>query len=140
MAVRRFSTQNFLVRWLAALVLVFATFNPQGYSYLHWAIIEPVEGYLPLKVLFGIFLAILYMIFLRATWRSIGPLGVMLALAFFGAIVWTLFYYEVLAVGQTTVLAYVALVLLASIMTVGLSWSHIRRRLSGQVDTDVVDE
>ena len=36
-------------------------------------------------------------------------------------------------------LAAPVLVLLATIMAVGLSWSHIRRRLSGQVDTDMVD-
>jgi hypothetical protein len=139
MAVRRFSTTSFLLRWLAALVLVFATFNPEGYSYLHW-VTGPAEGYLPLKVVSGILLAILYIIFLRATWRSIGPIGLLLALGFFGAIVWTLFYYDVLALEQTTVMAYVVLVLLASIMAVGLSWSHIRRRLSGQVDTDTVDQ
>ena len=103
-------------------------------------VIGPVGDYLPLKILFGILLAILYIIFLRATWRSIGPIGLMLALGLFGAIVWTLFYYQVLALDQPTVMAYVVLVMLASIMAVGLSWSHIRRRLSGQVDTDTVDE
>ena len=139
MAVRKFSTASFLKRWFAALMLVLATFNPTGYSYVHWAN-GPAGDYLPFKVILGILLAIFYIVFLRATWRSIGPIGVGLAVAFFGAIVWMLFYYEVIALGQTTVLTYVALVLLASIMAVGLSWSHIRRRLSGQIDTDVVDE
>jgi hypothetical protein len=139
MAASRFSTTNFLLRWFAALVLVFATFNTTDYSYLHW-VNGPVGDYLPLKILFGILLAILYIIFLRATWRSIGPVGLVLALAFFGAIVWTLFYYQLLALEQPTVLTYVVLVLLATIMAVGLSWSHIRRRLSGQFDTDTVDE
>ncbi len=31
-------------------------------------------------------------------------------------------------------------VLFATVMAVGLSWSHIRRRVSGQVDADDVDE
>ena len=140
MAAYRFSATNFLLRWLAALVLVFATFNPTDYAYLKWVAIGPVGDYLPLKILFGILLAIVYIIFLRATWRSIGPIGLMLALGLFGAIVWTLFYYQVLALDQPTVMAYVVLVMLASIMAVGLSWSHIRRRLSGQGDTDTVDE
>lgn len=139
MAARKFSTGSFLQRWFAALVLVLATFNPSGYSYVHW-VNGPAGESLPFKVVLGILLAILYIVFLRATWRSIGPIGVGLAVAFFGAIVWALFYYEVIALGQTTVLTYIALVLLASIMAVGLSWSHIRRRLSGQIDTDDVDE
>jgi hypothetical protein len=139
MARQKFTATNFLLRWLAALALVLATFNPTGYSYVHW-VSEPVGDYLPLKVLLGLLLAILYTIFLRATWRSIGGAGVALALAFFGAMVWSLFYYEVLTLGQTTVMTYVALVLLASVMAVGLSWSHIRRRLSGQMDMDDVAE
>ena len=36
-------------------------------------------------------------------------------------------------------LAALVLVLLATILAVGLSWSHIRRRLSGQVDMDMED-
>jgi hypothetical protein len=139
MARPKFTPVSFLLRWVAALVLVFATFNPEGYSYFHW-VTSPAEGQLPLQVLAGIALLIFYIIYLRATWRSIGPLGAALALAFFGAFVWVLVYLEVLAWDQTTVMAYVALILIATVMAVGLSWSHIRRRLSGQADIDDVDE
>jgi hypothetical protein len=139
MAVRPFTAASFLQRWAAALALVLTTFNPSGYSYLHW-VRDTGDEHLPVKVLAGIALLILFIIFLRATWRSIGPIGVGLAGAFFGAIVWILFYYDLLAVGQTTVLTYVGLVVVATIMAVGLSWSHIRRRLSGQLDIDDVDE
>jgi hypothetical protein len=139
MARQKFTPVSFLLRWVAALVLVFATFNPEGYSYVHW-MTTPSEGQLPLKVLAGIALLIFYIIYLRATWRSIGPLGVALALAFFGAFVWVLVSLDILAWNQTTIMAYVALVLIATVMAVGLSWSHIRRRLSGQADIDDVDE
>jgi len=88
----------------------------------------------------GIVLLILYIVFLRATWRSIGGIGVGLAVAFFAAILWMLFYYNLLAAGQTTLLTYVGLVVVATIMALGLSWSHIRRQISGQFDTDDVDE
>jgi len=60
--------------------------------------------------------------------------------AFFAAILWMLFYYNLLAAGQTTLLTYVGLVVVATIMALGLSWSHIRRQISGQFDTDDVDE
>jgi hypothetical protein len=30
--------------------------------------------------------------------------------------------------------------MLAAIMATGMSWSHIRRRMSGQLDVDDVDE
>ena len=139
MARPKFTSTSFLLRWVAALVLVFATFNPLGYSYFHW-LTTPAEGPLPLKILAGIALLVLYIIYLRATWRSIGPFGVALALAFFGSLVWVLVSLNILAWNQTTAMAYVALVLIATVMAVGLSWSHIRRRLSGQADIDDVDE
>ena len=139
MAAQRFSLVSFLWRWVAALALVLATFNPTGISFFHW-IADPAQGDLPIKVFAGVGLLILYVIFLRATWRSIGPVGVTLALAFFGAFIWMLFYYGYLDPGQTNLLTYVALVLIATVLAIGLSWSHVRRRLSGQYDMDDVDE
>jgi hypothetical protein len=139
MAVRRFTATSFLLRWVAALALVLATFNPTGYSYLHWAR-DTASGASPVKVVAGIALLILYIVFLRATWRSIGAIGVAIAAAFFAAIIWMLFYYDLLVVEQTTLLTYVGLAVVATIMAVGLSWSHIRRQLAGQLDTDDVDE
>ena len=35
-------------------------------------------------------------------------------------------------------MTYIGLIVLATILTIGVSWSHIRRRISGQMDTDVV--
>lgn len=139
MARHNFTTTSFLLRWVGALVLVLGTFNPTGYSYFHW-VTGPTDDNLPLKVLAGVAFVILYVIYLRATWRSIGPLGVVLALAFFGAVIWALDYYDLLALEQKTVITYVALVLIATVMAIGMSWSHVRRRLSGQADMDDVDE
>ncbi len=38
MARPSFSLISFLLRWLVALVLVFATFNPTDYSYYRWVV------------------------------------------------------------------------------------------------------
>ena len=92
MARSTFSWPNFLIRWAAALVLVFATFNPTAYSYYAW-VTDPQSGQIPLKVLAGVVIAIAFVVFLRATWRSIGPIGLTLAVAFFGALVWVLIDY-----------------------------------------------
>jgi hypothetical protein len=48
--------------------------------------------------------------------------------------------YNVLSVENTTVLTYVVLTMLSAIMATGMSWSHIRRRMSGQLDVDDVDD
>ena len=36
MAAGRFNAVGFLLRWLGAIVLVFAAYNPTGWSYYHW--------------------------------------------------------------------------------------------------------
>ena len=139
MAQARFNAASFLLRWLVALVLVFATFNPTNLSYFNW--VAGQDGCnLPLKALAGVALAILYIIYLRATWRSIGPVGMLLAVAFFGAIVWVLIDFGLLSPDRPKIMTYILLVILATILAVGISWSHIRRRVTGQADIDDVDE
>ena len=60
--------------------------------------------------------------------------------AFFAALIWVLIDYNILSIENTKVLTYVVLVMVSAIMATGMSWSHIRRRMSGQLDVDDVDE
>lgn len=139
MAYERFDFKDFLIRWGIALVLVFATFNPTQWSYFRW-VMDVESGNWPLKLLAGVVLLILYVIFLRATWRSIGPIGLALAAAFFGALVWVFVDFGLLNVYEPTIMTYVLLFVLATILAIGLSWSHVRRRIAGQADVDDVDD
>lgn len=136
---KSFTWQRFLVRWAIALVVVFATFNPFGYSYYHW--VTAVDGgSLPLMALTGVSLLIVYVIFMRATVRSLGPIGIGLAVAFFVAVVWVFVDFGLLSLDQSRVFTTIVLMLAATVLAVGVSWSHIRRRISGQSDIDDVDE
>lgn len=139
MAVKQFSFLNFLIRFILAVVLVFATYNPSGYSWYHWFMQAP-DKIDPLLAFAAVVLLIGWVIYLRATIRSLGEIGTLLAMAFFGALIWVLIEYDILSLENTTVLAYVVLVMLAAIMATGMSWSHVRRRMSGQLDVDEVDE
>ncbi len=139
MARPAFSVANFLTRWAVALILVFATFNPGEYSYYGW-VTGPDTGNLPLQAFAGVVLLICYVIFMRATWRSIGLIGLALAAAFFGTIVWVMIDLGLLDTNRPTIMTYVILVILATILAIGISWSHIRRRMTGQADIDDVDQ
>lgn len=139
MARSKFDGGSFLLRWLVALVLVFGTFNPTPYSYYHW-VLDAQNGRMPLKVLAGVAMLILYVIFLRATLRSIGVVGLGLATALMGALIWVLIDFDLLSLAHANVLTYIILFVLATILAIGVSWSHIRRRITGQADIDDVDE
>jgi hypothetical protein len=135
----KFTPSSFGLRFLFSVILIFATYNPEGYSYYHW-----VAGVFPSisieQAFVGVALVIGWVVYLRATLRSLGLIGVILACAFFGLMLAMLFKWEWISFEATKMVAYVVEILLAVILAVGMSWSHIRRRLSGQMDMDDVDE
>jgi Family of unknown function (DUF6524) len=88
-----FNAISLLLRWLVALFGVFATYNPSGYSYYHW--LQHDGGYVSLRVLAGVALAIFYVVYLRATLRSLGPIGIGLTFALFGSVAWLLTQWHV---------------------------------------------
>ncbi len=133
-----FTPLGFLLRLLAAIVLVLCTFNPTGYSYIHWvAVVFPHVT--PIQAIVGIVLLIGWIVYLTATMRSIGFIGVVIALAFFAAVVWLIASWGWLDPHNSNAMTWAVLVICAMILAVGISWSHIRRRLSGQADVDEVE-
>ncbi|MCE2901550.1 MAG: DUF6524 family protein [Gemmatimonas sp.] len=128
-------------RALAALVLVFATYNPERVSYFHWAVAplrtgEATSGPTSLKVLTGLALLGGWAVFLNATRRSIGLGGALLVLALSGGMVWLLIDFGVVSARSGRGITYVVLVCTALLLAVGMNWSHLSRKLSGQVDMD----
>ena len=141
MASNNISLGGVALRILLAGVLVFATFNPEGYSFYHWAIAPLIRGeasFDPLKFLAGVVLLAGWVVFLQATRRSIGPLGALLVAAITGGVIWLLIEQRLLTATSGRGIAHVVLIALSLILGVGMSWSHFSRRISGQSDTDVV--
>lgn len=132
-----FSFSGFLIRFFGALVLVLTTYNPSGYSYYGW-VINRGDASLPLLVLVGVILMIGWVIFLRATLRSLGPIGMILAAALFACLIWLAVDFNLVSL-TGEVFIYLILIVCAAILGIGMSWSHVRRRLSGQSDMDDVD-
>lgn len=137
------SWKGILGRFAAALVLVYGTFNPEGYSFFHWAVNPLVRGQmdmvrqqLPVKLLVGLVLVAAWVFFVQATRRSIGWLGAMLMLGILGALVWALIDWHVLNPTSSRAVAHVVLGAVALVLTIGMSWSHLTRKVTGQVVTD----
>ena len=140
MAIHKFSWANFSVRFLFAGLLVIGTYNPSGYSYTDWVLADFPASINAISAFTGIVLIIGWVIYLRATWNSLGPIGLLLALVFFGTIVWLMVDLGLLAADDAGVMNWVILIVISAILAVGMSWSHIRRRMTGQIDMDEVDE
>ena len=131
-----------LVRLLASLVLVFLTWNAEGWSYYHWTIEPFLSGagnFSAIKFLAGTLLIAAWVVFLQATRRSIGLMGALLVAAIAGGVIWLLISSGIVTATSGKGIARVVLIAISLILTVGMSWSHMSRRITGQADTDVVD-
>lgn len=138
MATERVGWLGMLLRVLAALLLVLVTYNPAGHSYYHWAVTNPA-GFSAAEALVGALLLAGWVFYLKAALSSLGLVGVVLLLLILGALVWLLIEQKILDPSQPGVASWIALVLLALVLGIGMSWSLVRRRLTGQVDVDEID-
>lgn len=120
-----------LLRWLGALVLLTATYNPTPWNYVNWSMANG-NTQLPLTLFLGLLLLVGYLVYVMATLRSIGGLGVLLIAAVFGAGLWVLYSWGFLNLQNHVLNTWLALLALSLILGLGLSWGILRQRLSGQ--------
>ena len=138
---RKFTWINYLIRLVAALALVFATYNPSEWSFFHWvhpAALDSAKAHV-FMALAGIVLLIGWVIFLRATMHSLGVIGMILAVAFFGILIWVVLTYLPNLKNNLEIMTWLVLVGMAGVLSAGISWSHVRRRMTGQIDVDETD-
>jgi hypothetical protein len=134
---REFGAASFFWRFVATLVLVVATYNPTRFSYYRWVRSGMADDrFGPEHFVVGVVLIIGWTILGVATQRSLGSVGLLLAAALIGGLVWWLTDLGWIAVGSVSALTWISLFCLAVLLTVGLSWSHVWRRLTGQYEVD----
>jgi hypothetical protein len=129
---------GFLLRWAFAFLLLAATYNPTDWNIVRWGMANYATQ-VPLTILAGLILLVGYIIYLRATLRSIGTFGMLLILAVAGTLIWVLVDFGWIDLTNPTFNTWLGLVVLSLVLAIGLSWSIVRRKLSGQADVDDID-
>lgn len=130
---------GYFLRWIFAFLLLALTFNPTDYNYVRWSMANYASE-TPITVLMGLLLVIGYIIYLRATLRSIGGFGMFLILAVVAALMWVLYDWGILTLENRALNTWLGVLALSLVLGIGLSWSLVRRQLTGQADMDDVDE
>ena len=130
---------GFLIRWICAFVLLALTFNPTDWNFVRWAEANYATR-TPLVLLFGLVLGLAYIIYLRATLRSIGIFGMIFVVAMIAALIWVLIDWGVMGLDNQSLNIWLGIFALSVVLGVGLSWSIIRRKMTGQVDVDDIEE
>ena len=122
-----------LVRILFAVILVIATWNPAGVSYVQWALID-TSTFDATKALVGVLLLAGWILAVRATWVSLGLMGVVLAAVIIGVFVWWLISIGIVATDERGFL-WIVLVAIGVVLGIGMGWSLVRAKATGQVET-----
>lgn len=134
-----FNALSFVGRWLFALALVCFTYNPTDFSFIAWVFSEE-STFGPVMALAGVALLIGWIVFLTATFQSLGWLGIMLGAALFACLIWLFVDIGWFSLDSSSKMAWVVLLLLSLLLGLGMSWSHIWRRLTGQFDVDEIED
>lgn len=135
MRVPGISWSGLLLRLAFAVALVLLTYNPSGYSFYHW-LTAPPPGVTAVKALLGVLLLIGWVVCLRTAFVALGWLGATLGVALLAALVWVLVDLKLVDISQPSVLTWVALIILGAVLGLGLSWSLVRARTTGQIEVD----
>ncbi|MEM1175119.1 MAG: DUF6524 family protein [Pseudomonadota bacterium] len=135
------SGSGFLIRLIAALLLVFLTFNPSGQSAYHWiSAAVAASSFGPVHLILVAVLLIGWSVYWIATWRALGTLGVALAAVLLAGIIWLLIDIGLLEAASMDAVIWIGLVSLSVILAIGVYWSHIWRRITGQINVEDVDD
>lgn len=127
-----------LLRWIGAFALLTATFNPTDWNYVRW-VQANFSDQMALAVFLGLILGVGYMVYVVATLRSIGAFGIILVGAIFGAGLWVLHDWGLLTLANRSLNLWLAILALSLILGIGLSWSILRQKLSGQASVDEIE-
>lgn len=126
------------LRFVFAFALVAFTWNPTRFNFIDWALAQ-WSAMAPLVAFAGLGLLMGWIFFLRTTASSLGVLGIVLCMAVAGVLFWILFRYNLVSTDSTTLITWIALLMFSAVLTVGMSWAHLRARWSGQATVDDVD-
>jgi hypothetical protein len=131
----RISWSGVFMRLVVALAVVLLTYNPSGHSFYHW-VMEDFANITAVKAFVGALLLVGWVICIRTAFVSLGALGLLLSVLVLGTLVWMLRDYGILNPDNPSLLSWVTLIVIGIILGVGLSWSLLRARMTGQVEVD----
>jgi hypothetical protein len=135
MATPGISWSGVALRVVLALALVLVTFNPGGWSFYHW-LSAPPAGITAVKAFAGLLLLIGWLVCLRTAYIALGLVGAVLLAALLGTAVWMLIDYHIIDVAGRSAMVWIGLVIAGLVLGIGVSWSLIRARVTGQVEVD----
>ena len=133
MASGSISFVGIVIRIVISIALVLVTYNPSGHSFVHWVFTD-LSSFDPLKAFLGVLILVAWVVFVRTARTSLGTLGILLSALLLGTLVWLLFDLHLLSNSGSSTMVWIVLVATGIVLGIGVSWSLIRQRATGQVE------
>jgi len=131
----RFGLDSFFLRFIVAAVVVFATYNAEGFSYFHWILNN--LGSLNLYMAAGaVILVLSWIMLIRASIISLSLIGFSLITVAFALLAWYIIHQLGLNASSKGAIIYIIELAIALVLSVGVPWSNIKRKFSRQPKTD----
>lgn len=128
------SILGYSVRLLIAMFVIFGGFNPSGYSYYHW--LQQEGGDWAVKLFVGLTLIVILYLQVNAMWRSMRLVGTTMLTIVVLSGVWLASDLGIVDLHDRTQFILTMQIALTLLLGTGFCWSHIRYRLSGQMDSE----
>ena len=84
----------------------------------------------------GALLLVGWIVCIRTAFVALGALGLVLSALVLGTLVWMLQDYGIINPDNPSLLSWITLIVIGIIFGIGLSWSLLRARVTGQVEVD----
>ena len=125
----RFGLDSFFLRFIVAAVVVFSTYNAEGFSYFHWILNN--LGSLNLYMAAGaVILVLSWIMLIRASIISLTLIGFSLVTVAFALLAWFIIHRLGLNASSKGAIIYIIELAIALVLSVGVPWSNIKRRFS----------
>jgi len=119
-------------RWLMAAAVVFSAYNPSGYSYYHW--VTRTEGISPLQVFAGLAIFISAVAIVRMAFLSVGYIGSTIIATLVMMAILLCVGLDFIEIETIEITTYTIQFWISFVLAVGMGWSFIQRRISGERD------
>jgi hypothetical protein len=127
----RFGLDSFFLRFIFAATVAFATYNAEGFSYFHWILNN--LGHLNLYMaLAAVALVLCWIMLIRSSIASLSLIGFSLVTIAFALLAWLIIHRLGLNASSKGAIIYIIELAIASVLSIGVPWSRIKRKFLPQ--------
>ncbi len=135
----RFGLDSFFLRFIFAAVVVFATYNAEGFSYFHWILNNLGDLNLYMAGA-AVALVLSWIMLIRASIASLTLIGFLAVVIAFSLLDWLIIQRLGLDASSRGAIIYIIELTIAVVLSIGVPWSQLKRKFLPQTKEKPADK